>query len=68
MARAYGTGSMRERAPGVWRLRYMRNGRQIEETFRGTTSTSFIEGRRLVRSEALTVAPRIAAANPHLVA
>jgi hypothetical protein len=30
MARNYGTGSMKERALGVWRLRFMRNGRQVE--------------------------------------
>ena len=40
MARNYGTGSMKEKAPGVWRLRFMRNARQIEETFRGTKTAA----------------------------
>lgn len=39
MARTYGIGSMKERAPGV-RLRYMRNSRQVEETFKGTKTAA----------------------------
>ena len=37
---AYGAGSMTEKAPGVWRLRAMANGRQIERTFRGTEAAA----------------------------
>lgn len=51
MARNYGTGSMKEKAPGVWRLRYMRNSRQVEETFRGT-KTAATKRLRNVQSDA----------------
>jgi integrase len=37
---AYGAGSMTEKAPGVWRLRAMSNGRQVERTFRGTEAAA----------------------------
>ena len=33
---AYGSGSMTAPGPGVWRLRVMVDGKQRQETFRGT--------------------------------
>ena len=37
---AYGSGSMTEREPGVWRLRVMVDGKQRQETFRGTEAAA----------------------------
>jgi len=37
---AYGSGSMTERGPGVWRLRVMVDGKQRQETFRGTEAAA----------------------------
>lgn len=36
----YGNGSMTERGPGIWRLRVMSNGKQVQETFRGTEAAA----------------------------
>ncbi len=37
---AYGSGSMSQRAPGVWRLRIMVNGKQVQKTFKGTEAAA----------------------------
>jgi integrase len=37
---AYGSGSMSEREPGVWRLRVMVDRKQRQETFRGTEAAA----------------------------
>lgn len=49
---AYGAGSMREREPGVWRLRVMVKGKQVERTFRGTETAARKELRRLTVEDA----------------
>lgn len=43
---AYGSGSITKRAPGVWRLRVMVDGKQMQRTFRGTETAA----RRALRS------------------
>lgn len=55
MARSYGNGSTKERSPGVWRLRYWRDGRQREETFRGS-KTAAAKRLRNVQSDAPVLA------------
>lgn len=48
---AYGSGSMTERGPGVWRLRVMVNGKQRQETFRGTEAAARKRLRNLAPGE-----------------
>jgi len=44
---SYGAGSMSEREPGVWRLRVMVDGKQVQRTFRGTEAAARKELRKL---------------------
>ena len=37
---SYDAGSISEREPGVWRLRVMINGKQVQRTFRGTEAAA----------------------------
>ncbi len=37
---AYGSGSMTEREPGLWRLRVMVDGKQVQRTFRGSKAAA----------------------------
>jgi integrase len=45
---ARGGGSVKERSPGVWRLRYMSGGRQVQSTFHGSKARANAELRRLI--------------------
>jgi integrase len=51
---AYGSGSMTERGPGVWRLRVMVDGKQRQETFRGTEAAARKRLRNMAPGEART--------------
>lgn len=51
---AYGSGSMTERGPGVWRLRVMTDGKQRQETFRGTEAAARKRLRNMAPGEART--------------
>jgi len=44
---SYGAGSMSVREPGVWRLRVMVEGKQVQRTFRGTEAAARKELRQL---------------------
>jgi hypothetical protein len=44
---AYGSGSIKKRGPGVYRLRVMVDGKQVERTFRGTEAAARKELRKL---------------------
>ncbi len=44
---AYGSGSMTERGQGVWRLRVMVDGKQVQKTFHGTEAAARKELRKL---------------------
>ena len=46
----YGDGTLDERGPDIWRLRYRANGRRVTRTFRGTKRDAAKELRRLIRS------------------
>jgi integrase len=46
----FGDGTLDERAPDVWRLRYRVNGRRVTQTFRGTKRDAQQELRRLLRT------------------
>jgi integrase len=46
----YGDGTLDERAPDVWRLRYRVAGRRVSQTFRGTKRDAQKELRRLIRT------------------
>jgi integrase len=46
----YGDGTLDERGPDVWRLRYRANGKRVSQTFRGTRSAARKELRRLLRA------------------
>ena len=48
---AYGSGSMTEREPGVWRLRVMVDGKQRQETFRGTEAAARKHLRKMAPSD-----------------
>ncbi len=54
---AYGAGSMTEREPGVWRLRVMVKGKQVERTFRGTEPAARKELRNLTVEDAPEAPP-----------
>ncbi len=45
---ARGGGSVKERSPGVWRLRYISDGRQVQSTFHGSKAKATAELRRLI--------------------
>lgn len=51
---AYGSGSMTERGPGVWRLRVMVDGKQRQETFRGTEAAARKRLRNMAPGETRT--------------
>jgi integrase len=46
----YGDGTLDERGPDVWRVRYRANGKRVSQTFRGTKRDAQRELRRLLRS------------------
>jgi integrase len=46
----YGDGTLDERGPDIWRLRYRANGRRITKTVKGTKRDAQKELRRLIRS------------------
>jgi integrase len=46
----YGDGTLDERGPDIWRLRYRANGRRVSQTYRGTKRDAQKELRRLIRS------------------
>jgi integrase len=46
----YGDGSLDERGPDIWRLRYRAGGQRVTQTFRGTKRAAQQELRRLIRS------------------
>jgi integrase len=46
----YGDGTLDERGPDVWRLRYRANGRRVSQTYRGSKRDAQRELRRLIRS------------------
>src|SRR6266567_1031168 len=48
--RRYGDGSITQRGPDTWRLRYRVNGRRFSTTFHGRLSDARKELRRLIRS------------------
>ena len=51
---AYGSGSMTERGSGVWRLRVMVDGKQRQETFRGTEAAARKRLRNMAPGETRT--------------
>jgi len=46
----YGDGTLDERGPDIWRLRYRANGMRVSQTFHGTKRDAQKELRRLIRS------------------
>jgi integrase len=46
----YGDGTLDERGPDIWRLRYRANDRRVSQTFRGSKRDAQKELRRLIRS------------------
>jgi integrase len=46
----YGDGTLDERGPDVWRLRYRANGKRVAATFRGSKRDAQKELRRLIRT------------------
>ncbi len=46
----YGDGTLDERGPDIWRLRYRASGKRVSQTFHGTKRDAQKELRRLIRS------------------
>jgi integrase len=46
----YGDGSITERGPDIWRLRYWANGQRVSQTYRGSKRDAQRELRRLIRT------------------
>jgi integrase len=46
----YGDGTLDERGPDIWRLRYRASGKRVSQTFHGTKRDAQRELRRLIRS------------------
>jgi integrase len=46
----YGDGTLDERGPDIWRLRYRANGKRVSQTFRGSKRDAQKELRRLIRT------------------
>jgi integrase len=46
----YGDGSITQRSPDVWRLRYWANGERVSQTYRGSKRDAQRELRRLIRT------------------
>src|SRR6516225_3543613 len=46
----YGDGTLDQRGPDIWRLRYRAGGKRVSQSFRGTKRDAQKELRRLIRS------------------